>query len=200
MEDVTIKIGRPEEDQAFSELVIFSGPELLPALFGSNAQNFWKVAFCHPSCCFSFEHTRFIEVKGEIAGMALTYDHTIKKKEGLRSALIVLRHLKWTFFRQIPCLRQSGEIMAQTTEGDCYLSNLAMYPNYRSLGCGAKLLDAVEEEAKKAGAKRMVADVENDNERGIQFYERIGYRIETESPILKTRDRDFQFFKISKEL
>jgi ribosomal protein S18 acetylase RimI-like enzyme len=75
-----------------------------------------------------------------------------------------------------------------------------VYPNYRSLGYGAKLLDAVEEEAKKAGAKRMVADVENDNERGIQFYERIGYRIETESPILKTRDRDFQFFKISKEL
>ena len=46
----------------------------------------------------------------------------------------------------------------------------------------------------------IVPYVENDNERGIQFYERIGYRIETESPILKTRERDFQFFKISKDL
>lgn len=187
-------------DEEFSELAIHSGPELIPAIFGPRARNFWKRAFRHPACLFSFEHTRFIEVEGEPAGMALAYDWETKRRQERRSTLLMLRQLKWDFFRQMPVMRQSGEIMARITEGDFYLSNLAVYPRFRSLGYGARLMASIEESAIRSGSKRVVLDAEADKERTIQFYHRQGYRIEEELPTLKARNRDFRLFKLTKNL
>ena len=97
-------------------------------------------------------------------------------------------------------MRRSGDILAQIGEDDYYLRNLATYPDFRGRGLGTRLLKEVEKAAQRAGYKRMVMDVETANERAIKLYERLGYSIELKSPVLSTRDRDFEFFKMSKEL
>ena len=200
MDNMTIRKGRPEDAQDFAELALYTGPELLPALFGATVKDVWRNAFRHPRSCFSYEHSHFIEANGEIAGMALAYDYEHKKKEQIRSLLLILRYLKWGVLRQITYLLRVGETMAHIEKGDYYLSNIAVYPDFRCKGYGAKLLEFIEVEAQTAGCRRLVLDVETDNERAIKFYERMGCNIELKSPILKTKDRDFEFFKVVKDI
>jgi ribosomal protein S18 acetylase RimI-like enzyme len=200
MENASVRSGRLSDAEDFSALALHSGPELLPALFGPTVRGLWRDAFRHRRSCFSFEHSRFIEVNGRTAGMALSYDFERKRSEELESLMVILRYLRWHFLAQITCLRRSSSIVAQIAQGDHYLSNIAIYPEFRCSGCGAMLLTAVEEEARQAGSRRMVLDVESDHERAIRFYERLGYVVESKSPPLRTRQRDFDFFKMSKVL
>lgn len=88
----------------------------------------------------------------------------------------------------------------QISESDSYLANIAVYSKFRWLGLGTKLLQAIEEEARKTGSKRMVLDAETDNTRAIKLFERLGYAMEQKSPILKVRDKNFEFFKMSKDI
>lgn len=200
MDSIVIRRGKHEDDQDFAELALFTGPELFPALFGPNVKNVWRKAFHHRRTCFSFEHTLFIEADGEIAGMALTYSYEAKKKEELRSLIPILRYLKWDFFKQVWYLYKAGGILVQIAEGDHYLSNIAVYPRFRGLGYGAKLIEVIEEEARTAGSRRMVIELETDNEKAVKLYERLGYKIELKSPVLKIRRQDFEFFKMAKDL
>ncbi len=200
MEDTTIANATPEMAKSCSELAVLAGPELMQAVFGPNVQLFWEKAFSYEGCCFSYQHSIFIQANGEVAGLAVVYDSADKKKEELRSFLIILRHLKLTFFRQFFVIWRSGEILAKIQEKDCYLSNLAVYPKYRSLGYGTKLMEAIEQRAKEAGSKRMVLDAETNKDRTVQFYKRCGYEIEAKTPMLKTRAGNFEFYRMFKYL
>lgn len=202
MDNITIRKGKPEDAEDFSELVLYTGPELLPTLFGSesNVRNVMKGSFRHGRNGFSYEHSHFIEANGEIAAMALVFTHDQMRREQLRTMLFILRYLKLSFLTQIIYLYRSSEILVQIEEGDSYLAHIAAYPRFRSLGFGTKLLEVIEEEARAAGSKRMVLDVETDNEKAIKLYERLGYRVESKSPILRIRDKGFEFVKMSKEI
>ena len=200
MEDITIASATPEMAEVCSELAILAAPELLPAVFGQDVQQFWNKAFRHRRCCFSYKHSICLQVNAETVGLAIMYSNVDKKKEGLRSLLIMLRYLKWTFFRKLSALKQAGEIMAQIQENDHYLSNLAILPRHRSLGYGAKLMESIEESAKKAGSRRMVLDAETHKDKTVQFYQRLGYDIEARTPMLRTRDGDFECYRMFKYL
>lgn len=202
MDNITIRKGKPEDAQEFSELALLTGPEFLPALFGSesNVRNVMKGSFQHIRNTFSYEHSHFIEANGQIAAMALAFTYDQMRREQLRTMLFILRYLKLSFLTQIIYLYRSSQILVQITEGDSYLAHIAVYPKFRSLGLGTKLLEVLEEEARAAGSKRMVLDAETDNEKAIQLYERLGYTIERKSPILRIRDKGFEFFKMSKNI
>ncbi|UCC60579.1 MAG: GNAT family N-acetyltransferase [Dehalococcoidia bacterium] len=118
----------------------------------------------------------------------------------MRTMLFILRYLKLSFLTQIIYMYRSSSILVQITEGDAYLAHLAVYPVFRSKGYGAMLLDKIEREAGEARCKRIVLDVETCNERAIEFYQRLGYRIESKSPVLRIKDHEFQFFKMSKNI
>jgi len=202
MDNITIRKGKPEDAEDFSELVLYTGPELLPALFGSesNVRNVMKGSFRHVRNAFSYEHSHFIEANGEIAGMSLVFTHDQMRREQLRTMLFILRYLKLSFLTQIIYLYRSSGTLVQITEGDSYLAHIAAYPKFRSLGFGTKLLEVIEEEARTTGSKRMVLDVETDNEKAIKLYERLGYRVESKSPILRIRDKGFEFFRMRKDI
>ena len=93
-----------------------------------------------------------------------------------------------------------GGILAQVTEGDYYVSNMAVYPELRRLGFGTKLFKVIEEEARAAGSQRIVLDVETDNTKAVKLYRRLGYNIEKRSPIVETGVKNFEFFKMCKEI
>ena len=201
-ENVLIRRGKPEDARHFSELALFTGPVLLPALFGSesNAGNVLSRSFRHDRNTFSYEHSYFIEVNGETAGMGLAFTCEQMKKEQIRSMLFILRYLKLRFFTRIIYLYRSSNIMVQITEGDSYLAHIALYPQYRRLGLGTKLLQRIEEEARALGSEKMVMDVETDNGRAIELYKRLGYRIESESPVLRIKAQDFEFYKMIRDI
>jgi GNAT superfamily N-acetyltransferase len=201
-ENVTIRVGRPDDAPDFSELVLFTGPELLPALFGSesNVRNVMRGSFRHVKNSFSYEHSHFIEMNGETTGMGQVFTYDQMKKEQIRTMLFIFRYLKLIFFTQIIYMYRSSNILVQITEGDAYLAHLAVYPKFRSQGYGALLLETLEREAQAAGCKRMILDVETYNEKAIEFYRRLGYGTESRPPIFRIKDHEFEFFKMSKDI
>lgn len=202
MEAIQIRRGSPTDARDFAELALFTGMELLPALFGSEShfRRTMTGSFPRHGNAFSHAHSHFIEVDGRTAGMALAFTHAQMRKEQLRSLLLLARHLKLAFLTQMPHFGRSNRILVQIEHGDSYLAHIAAYPEFRSRGLGTMLMEAVEREARAAGSKRIVLDVETDNTRAIELYERLAYRVETKSPVLRIGRQYFEFYKMTKEL
>ncbi len=200
MSENALEMAASKDAKEGAELAVLASPELIAALFGPHAERFWERAFKYPRCGFSYDHSWFLNVNGKPAGIAVGYDYQSQRKEGLRTFLIMIRCLKWTFFKQMSELRQSGDIMAKTREGDYYLSNLAVYPQYRGQGYGTVIMDSLEAMARDMGCKRMVLDTESKKNRTVQFYKRRGYQAEEALPILKTKAGDFELCRMVKDL
>jgi len=200
LDNIIVRKGRREDAKDSAALCLLSGPTLVPCLFGSHARDLLENLFKHARNWFSFEHSHFVEVNGEVAGMALAYTYDQRKSEELRDGLLFIRYMKWRLIGQLPHMLRAMNIAKQFARGESYLSNVAVYPRFRGLGLGTKLIEAIEEEARTVASKRMVLDVETDNGKAIRLYERLNYRIERKSPVLRIRDKAFQFYKMSKDI
>jgi len=202
MEAIEIRRGRPPDARDFAELALFTGMELLPALFGSES-NFKRTmigSFPRRRNVFSHTHSHFVEVDGRMAGMAQALTRAQIRAGQLRTMMLMARYLKLAFLSQIPHLGRSSRIMVQIEHGDSYLAHIATYPEFRSRGLGTMLMQAVEQEARAAGSERIVLDVETDNTRAIELYERLDFQIEARSPVLRIGRQHFEFYKMTKEL
>lgn len=65
---------------------------------------------------------------------------------------------------------------------------------------GKRLILEAEEEAKMAGAERMVLDVERENISAINFYKKLGYKIIKEFSISLQSDKILHFNRMTKEV
>lgn len=198
MGTIKFRKGKPSDAHHFSELVLFTSPTLFPALFGSRVKNLMENIFKHKRHYFSFERSYFIEVDGKTAGMVQLHKRRPLNVEKFRLSLLLLKYLNWRFPTKIINLLKSEQIMWLAARGDCYLSGIAVYPEFRGLGIGTKLLEAIEEEAKNIGKKRIVLKAETHNHRAISFYEKLGYIVDRKSLILKIKNKRFESFKIAK--
>ncbi|HEM55549.1 GNAT family N-acetyltransferase [Caldisericum sp.] len=79
-----------------------------------------------------------------------------------------------------------------------YISNVAIYPEFRGSGLGTKLMLYAEQTASKRNLKYLSLDVERENETAINLYKKLGYKITEE----KTLDLGevFSFFRMVKEI
>ncbi len=200
MKNITIRRGKPEDAKDFSHLVIFTGRRYLLHIFGPGVRNIMKNLFRHRENFFSFEHTQFIEVNGEVAGMALGYDYIQKQKQTIRGSLLVLRYLKWGIFVRMVDLLKALNVMGNIAKREYYLSNIAIYPKFRGTGLGAKLLETVEQRAKERGNKRIALEVSTDNGKAIRLYERFGHNIDRRISVFSGRRKSIEVFKMSKDL
>jgi ribosomal protein S18 acetylase RimI-like enzyme len=199
MARITIRKGKPEDSAYFSQLMLFSAPEFFPYIFGSNVRDIVRNLFKEKRNWFSFENSYFVKVDGDIAGMALVFGSRLKKEEEPRTIGLLAKYMEGSSFMEPPDPR-TKEYTAQIGKRDYYISNIGIFPKFRCMGCGTKLLERVEKEAKKIGSERMVLDVEVDNERAIKLYERLGYHIEKRSPVLETNIKNFEFFMMTKKI
>jgi ribosomal protein S18 acetylase RimI-like enzyme len=199
MARITIRKGKPEDSAHFSQLMLFSAPEFFPYIFGSNVRDILRNLFKEKRNWFSFENSYFVKVDSDIAGMVLASSSRLKKKEERRTVGLLAKYLEGTSFVEPPDPR-TKEYTAQIGKEDYYVSNIGIFPKFRCMGCGTKLLEKIEKEAKKIGSERMGLDVEVDNERAIKLYKTLGYRIEKRSPVLETTIKDFEFFMMTKSI
>lgn len=200
MSDIVIRKGKPEDAPHYAELVVATAPILFPTLFGSTVKSLMTKLFKHRRHYFSFDSSYFAELDGKMAGMAQLHKREPGMKEKTRLGLLLFKYLNWRFPNKIAGLLRSERVMWLATNKDCYLSCVAVYPEFRGQGIGTKLLEAVEEEAKNIGKKRIVLKAETHNTRAINLYQRLGYKVELKPPVLKIRNRVFESFKISKQI
>ena len=200
MDNIIIRKGRTEDAQDFSQLILLSAATFFPSIFASNTEEVMRKIFQQPGNLFSFEHSYFIEVNGKIAGMALGYNWEHKRREELHTGLLLVKYLKWSFFTRIFHLLKAQGIVGKVSENEYYLSNIAVYPEFRALGLGIKLFSEIRRESEKTGANKIVLDVETNNKRAVRLYERLGYIIKWRTPSIKINKETFEFFRMFKAL
>jgi len=200
MDNIVIRKGRTEDAQDFSQLILLSTVNFFPSIFACDVEEVMRKVFQQPGNLFSFEHSYFIEVNGKIAGMVLGYNWEQKRREELYTGLLLVKYLKWNFFTRIFYLLKTEGIVGKISENEYYLSNIAVYPEFRALGLGTKLFSKIKRESKKTGANKIVLDVETSNKRAIKLYEKLGYIIKWRTPSIKIKKETFEFFRMHKVL
>lgn len=62
--------------------------------------------------------------------------------------------------------------------GECYLDNIAVFPEYRRRGAATSLLSALEAEARRRGGEFLSLEVRPSNTGAVRLYTRLGFREE----------------------
>jgi ribosomal protein S18 acetylase RimI-like enzyme len=198
MNNIRVRKGRPDDAQHYSELVLMSSPALFPTLFGPTVKKMMKNIFRHRRHCFSYDRTYFAEIDGKLVGMAQLHKKKPNLKEKTRLSMLLLKYLKWRLPSKIPRLLRSEQVMWYATGRDAYLSNVAVYPEYRSRGIGTKLFEAIEEEVRNIGKKNIVLKAELHNDGAIKLYQKLGYSIVDRTPTLKLKNKKIDSYVMSK--
>jgi len=197
-ENIIIRKGLPEDAQDFANLSLLSDPVFCHAIFGSGARSVIQNLFCQRKNLFSFEHSYFIEVDGARAGIISGYDGQTESKEKWRTGLLLIKYMKLGFFTKLPSLLKALSLVSRVKDNEYYISNLAVYPEFRNNKLGTTLLLRVEEEAKRCGAERSMLDVEVDNQGAIRLYNRLGYSIVGKPRRARINSKIFAFLKMCK--
>ncbi|WP_369019119.1 GNAT family N-acetyltransferase [Thermatribacter velox] len=182
----------------FSELLVLSAPSFFEALWGSSRFVIARRCFLRKRNLFSYQHALFVEEEGRIAGMALGCSFDEKHRERLLTGLLMARYLllsrEW---KRIPFLLHISPL-GEINQGEFYLSNLAVYPEFQRRGLGSMLLGELEIRARGIGADYLLLDVEGENTGAFAFYRRLGYSLEGALPPVKLGSALFQFLRMKK--
>jgi len=200
MKNIIIRKGLPEDAQDFTNLALLSEPPLFPAIFGSGVRGAMQNLFRHRKNLFSFEHSYFIEVDGRKAGVILGYDWKAQRRGEWRTGLLLIKCMKLGFFTRTPSLLKALSLVRRVQNNEYYISNVAVYPEFRGSKLGTNLLLRAEEEAKRCGAEKSALDVEADNQGAIRLYDRLGYSIVGKPMRAKISRKNFAFFRMCKKL
>ena len=142
-----IRKGFPEDAQDFTNLILLSEPTLFPTIFGSRARNVLQSLFRQRRNLFSFEHSYFIEVDDTKSGMALGYDWKTQRGEEWRTGLLLIKYMKLEFFARIPALLMALRLVGRAEDNEYYISNVAVYPEFRGAKLRTNLILKMEVEA-----------------------------------------------------
>jgi ribosomal protein S18 acetylase RimI-like enzyme len=137
---------------------------------------------------FGWERTLVAVEDRRVVGMAARFPDTEWPRLRVRTGVVMLaaagpRHA-------VPLIRRARveeRIMAPIPSGRVYVMSLAVVPEHRGRGIGARLLDRVSEEAREKGMQAVALDVAADNERAIRFYRREGFETVSEAHVPASR-------------
>lgn len=197
--DIKIRKATVGDAADFAELVLMSSPTLFPVIYGDDARAVLKRLFCRSHNLFSFEHTYFVELGGGRAGMLLGYDWNARRRENWRTGFLMLKEMKLELVRRLPRMIKAESVLGKVKKGELYISNVAIYPEYRSQGIGSKLLLQAEREAGARGARALSLEVEAGNVGAIRLYSRLGYSIVSEY-VFRLKGSYFHSYRMRKEL
>ncbi|AEK72049.1 acetyltransferase [Thermococcus sp. 4557] len=201
MVEIVLKAGEGKKTEAehFARLMEISAPEYFPALLGPRFSELFRRLYIEKANLFSHEHVVFAIYRGQIAGMLLSYDWKVKEMEEKRTGWLMMKSLGFDFLRKLPGFISSTSGSGRLERGDYYVSNVAVYPEFRGKGIGKALMLEAERLAKESGAERIVLDVERDNERAIAIYKKLGYSVEREHSV-ELEGRTYEFYRMVKGL
>ncbi len=196
---IAVRQARPDDYQDFASLIITSAP-YFPMVFGDKISEGLKNTFRYRRNLFSWQHAYFAEINGRVAGMICGYDWQAKRRENIRTGFLLFKNLGLSLLFKLPLLLKLSSTIG-SFEKDCYyISNLAVYPEYRNHGIGGKLMDTVEKEATDQGVKKILLDVERSNERAIAFYNKRGYGIVGSFNVPLPKGVSLQFYRMAKQI
>ncbi len=201
MREITIRKANISDTRYFSKLVILSAP-YFPLLFGRKIKIVLEYLFSSSGNLFSHEHVYFGVINTKRAGMILSYSWQTKKKENLRTGLLLFillfRYIGIDILNKLPVMMKFNATVGKLNEEEYYISNIAVFHEFRRRGIGKKLMLIAENNARISNAKRVVLDVERDNISAITLYKQLGYQIVEEFSIPLNRYETLYFYRMIK--
>ena len=197
---IAVRKALPGDAKNFADLMLLSSPTLFPTIYGDEVKSVMQYLFRKRRNLFSFEHTYFAELDGRKAGMIVEYDWRTKRRENWRTGFLLLMQMRLGLLTKLPLLMKVEDVIGMVGDKESYISNVAVYPEFRVTGLGSRLIFEVEGKAKKNGAEKVALEVEVENAGAIRLYERLGYSIVSESEVILTGGKSFHFYRMCKEL
>ncbi len=196
---VVIRKSTKNDAKEFSDLILISSP-YFPELFGDKIKSALNNLFQHSSNLFSFENVYFIQVNNNKAGMILSWEEKLRKTKDLYTGFLLFSYLKWNMVKKIFTLFEFNKKIGNIPEESQYISNIAIYPEYRGMGLSKKLMELAEEQAVSKRLKFLVLDVEQQNNIAINLYTKIGYKIVEDITIRLSKNNKLNFFRMIKKI
>lgn len=188
MRDPTISIRTAipafEEGQRFACYADQASEGFFRFMLGHRVADVIATAYAYPNHDLSYRNVLVAERDAAILGMASSFSAEERRhfsEQPLRKAA------GSALFRML-AVRAFGaplwRALDRLADGDFYLLAIAVEESVRGQGVGSMLLDAVEERARAAGAKRLSLDVATNNRGARKLYESRGMRTESVWPRL----------------
>jgi ribosomal protein S18 acetylase RimI-like enzyme len=207
---MTSKLRKPYENEAdeCARLIYISGPHIYSYSFVEKEPRiyeYFKLLYNKPGTMYSKENIVVEEENGKIRGLILAYPASDMEKLArkmlryTREMFVISGFIN--FFRMLFRLGLNKHLPVTENDG-YYISNLAVFAEYRGQGIGVKLLEKAEEGAKEKGLDNLSLVVETDNPHAIRIYEKFGFQ-EVEKVILPnkyTKHNLTGFYKMVKKL
>ena len=195
-EKVQIIPAKPSHKEDFQKIIKESAGNVISALFGADfIQNQLAELYSSPGNLFSYEYTNFLSIGEKIGGGVLAYTWLEKRKSEFSTGFKLVKSLRFKFLRLLPQLIRSSREMGSVREGELYISNLAIFREFRGRGLGKVLLKWCLSKASKERCEKIALDVEKKNIRAIKLYQKFGFSGEREFSV-QTDKETFQFFRM----
>lgn len=199
MENFLIREGKIEDKEDFVNLIIYTGEKLLYTIFDKNVREILKELYIRKNNQFSFEFTNFAIYNNRISGMILSYSFDDLKKVSINTGYLLIKIMKFDFIKNLEKFIKSFLKLNIIKKDEYYISNIAVYPEFRGLGIGKELLLFAEKRAKENNLKKLTLDVEKRNKNAIEIYKNFGFIIDNEFN-LNFHENIFSFYKMIKVL
>jgi len=200
MEGILIRPARPADAADIAHHILLSAPAFLPAVFGPQIAATLEALAGGTGTLFSHEHAFVAEEGGRALGTILGYTGTEKATQDPRTGFFLLRCLGLDMVRRLGTLLRMQSAIGRMDREEYYISNVAVLPERRGHGVGARLIAAARREAERRGARAMILDVETDNPGARRLYERLGFRAASRTPEIEIGGRSFAFLRMSLSL
>ncbi len=199
MEKLLIREGKIEDKEDFVNLIIYTGEKLLYTIFGKNVREILKELYIRKNNQFSFEFTNFAIYNNITSGMVLSYSFEDLKRISINTCYLLIKIMKIHFIKNLEKFIKSFFKLSIIKKDEYYISNIAVYPEFRGFGIGRKLLLFIENKAKENNLKKLCLDVEKENKNAIEIYKNFGFIIDNEFN-LTFHENIFSFYRMIKVL
>lgn len=184
---------------AFASMIMLSAL-YFQYLFGPKAGKMFETLFCIKGTPFSCEFVKTLYLDNTPAGMILSYGWESRKQCSLKTGFYFFRYATEQIIGKLSVFLKLNNSIGKLNPGDYYISNLAVFPTFRSKGGGKLLIRSAEKEARLLNMKFLVLNVESENERAIGLYRHFGLGICRTFDIDIGRNTTLQFFWMKKLL
>ena len=178
------KLRNPYNNEADDcvKLLYISGPELYTYIFVESEPKIYeliRLLYETPGNPYSKENIVVEEEDNKIRGLLLGYPASDMKKLGMQMLKCVKDMIIsggiFNFLKMIFRMKLN-KYLPRTEKDEFFISNLAVFEEYRGKGIAVKLLEKAEEMATEKGLNKLSLYVETDNSHAKRVYEKFGFQ------------------------
>lgn len=179
---VIICLASPQDALVGARLMYYAGVNYMLAFFGGTEKKAITVLrrmFPLPGHMTSYAYAFVAKEESEVVALFSGLDReswrASKRASWAYGPVWWIAAPPWQTPKMISAFNEFDKAIPPILEDEYYIEHLAVSPEKRGQGIGKQLMDFAEGLAKTKGLKRIVLDVEIENEGALRLYKRLGF-------------------------